>query len=84
MDLKGNITSDLSRDVPTTADGYSDGPNYGGSDWFSQNLIPTNAYASLGYNSTNSVWTTWNGVGVAAIRYRTLPTETFRQIFSPT
>ena len=82
MDLKGNITSDLSyATFRTTADGYSDGPNYGGSDWFSQNLYISNAYASLGYNSTNSVWTTWNGVGVAAIRYRTLPTETFRQIF---
>lgn len=82
MDLKGNITSDLSYTTfRTTADGYSDGPNYGGSDWFAQNFYITNAYASLGYNSTNSVWTAWSGDGVAEIHYRTLPTETFRQIF---
>lgn len=83
MDLKGNITTDLcATTFRTTAEGYSDGPNYGGSDWFQQNFYITNAYAGItGYGWTNSVWTNWAGQDVARIRYRTLPTDTFRQIF---
>ena len=83
MDLKGNLTSELCHTTfRTTADGYSDGPNYGGSDWFRQSFYITNAYAALtGYGWTNSVWTNWNGQDVTQIRYRTLPTDTFRQIF---
>lgn len=83
MDLRGNITADLSHTTfRTTAEGYSDGPNYGGSNWFRQDFYITNAYYALtGYGWTNSVWTNWTGQDVAQIRYRTLPTETFRQIF---
>lgn len=83
MDLKGNITTDLcATTFRTTAEGYSDGPNYGGSDWFQQNFYITNAYAGItGYGWTNSVWTNWAGQDVARIRYRTLPTDSFRQIF---
>lgn len=61
MDLRGNITSNLSStQFKTTADGYSAGPNYGGSDWFTQRFYITNAYLALtGYGWTNSVWTHW-------------------------
>ena len=83
MDYKGNVTSDLSyAPFKTTADGYSSGPNYGGSSWFTQSFYITNAYAGLmGYGWTNSVWTRWKGQDVAKLRYRTLGTKTFRQVF---
>ena len=48
MNLKGQITRGLSSvQFKTTSDGYSDGPNYGGSDWFKQSFYITNAYAGL-------------------------------------
>lgn len=83
MDLRGNITSDLSSvTFKTPADGYSDGPNYGGSDWFSQRFFISNAYAITGYIWTNSVITYWKGDDVKDIRYRTLSTDLFNQVFS--
>ena len=83
MDLRGNITSNLSStQFKTTADGYSAGPNYGGSDWFKQSFYITNAYAGLtGYGWTNSVWTLWQGQDVTSVRYRTLTTKLFSQVF---
>lgn len=83
INLRGEITSDLSHvTVKTTADGYSDGPNFGGSEWFQQRFYITNQYLGLtGYGWTNSVYSLWIGRDVAGIRYRTLPTSTFRQIF---
>lgn len=83
MDLKGQITRGLSyTPFKTTADGYADGPNYGGSDWFSQNFYITNAFVGLtGYGWTNSVWTNWQGEDVTKIRYRTLTTKLFKQLF---
>ena len=84
MDLRGNITSNLSStQFKTTADGYSAGPNYGGSDWFTQRFYITNAYLALtGYGWTNSVWTHWKGDDVTDVRYRTLTTKLFNQVFS--
>lgn len=84
MDLRGNITSNLaSKQFKTPADGYSDGPNYGGSDWFTQRFYITNAYLALtGYGWTNSVWTHWKGEDVTDIRYRTLKTDLFNQVFA--
>lgn len=83
MDLRGNVTSDLSfTRCKTTADGYSDGPNYGGSDWFTQRFFISNAYAITGYVWTNSVITYWKGDDVKDIRYRTLRTDLFNQVFS--
>ena len=84
MDYKGNITSDLSyAPFKTTSDGYSSGPNYGGSSWFTQSFYITNAYAGLmGYGWTNSVWSLWKGQDVAKIHYRTLSTKLFSQVFT--
>lgn len=84
MDYKGNITSDLSyAPFKTTSDGYSSGPNYGGSSWFTQSFYITNAYASLtGYGWTNSVWSLWKGQDIAKLRYRTLTTKVFSQVFT--
>ena len=83
MNLKGQITRGLSSvQFKTTSDGYSDGPNYGGSDWFKQSFYITNAYAGLtGYGWTNSVWTLWQGQDVTSVRYRTLTTKLFSQVF---
>ncbi len=83
MDLKGQITRGLSyTQFKTTSDGYSAGPNYGGSDWFRQNFYITNAYLGLtGYGWTNSVWTNWHGEDVTKVRYRTLRTSLFMQQF---
>lgn len=83
MDLKGQVTKGLSStQFKTTSDGYSDGPNFGGSDWFKQSFYITNAYAALtGYGWTNSVWTLWQGQDVAGVRYRTLSTSLFNQVF---
>ncbi len=82
MNLKGEITSGLaSSTIKTTADGYSDGPNYGGSDWFTQRFFISNAYAVTGYTWTNSVITYWKGDDVADIRYRTFSTSLFNQLF---
>lgn len=83
MNLKGEITSPLSTTtIKTTANGYSDGPNYGGSDSFTQRFFITNAYAFLtGYGWTNSVWTYWKGDDITDIRYRILSTEVFNQAF---
>lgn len=84
MDLRGNVTSGLSSSAfKTTADGYSDGPNYGGSDWFTQRFYITNAYLGLtGLGWTNSVWTYWKGDDVTDVHYRTLNTNVFNQVFS--
>lgn len=84
MNLKGQITQGLSSTrFKTTSDGYSDGPNYGGSNWFRQSFYITNAYAGLtGYGWTNSVWTLWQGEDVAGVRYRTLTTNLFNQVFA--
>lgn len=83
MDLRGNITSNLSStQFKTTADGYSAGPNYGGSDWFTQRFYISNAYLAMtGYGWTNSVWTHWKGDDVTDVRYRTLTTKLFNQVF---
>ena len=83
MNLKGQITTSLfSTRFKTTADGYSDGPNYGGSAWFSQKFFISNAYLPLtGYGWTNSVFTTWKGESVTDIRYRTLSAKIFNQVF---
>ncbi|MFR8224915.1 MAG: hypothetical protein ACLU9X_10715 [Alistipes shahii] len=63
MDLQGqHHLEPSSTQFKTTADGYSAGPNYGGSDWFTQRFYITNAYLALtGYGWTNSVWTHWKG-----------------------
>lgn len=84
MDYNGNVTTGLyTKRITTTATGWSSGPNYGGTDWFSQNFYLTNAYLGLtGYGWTNSVWTTWKGQDVQSIRYRLLPTSTFNNVFS--
>ena len=84
MDYNGNVTTGLyTKRITTTATGWSSGPNYGGTDWFSQNFYLTNAYLGLtGYGWTNSVWTTWKGQDVQSIRYRLLPTSTFNKVFS--
>lgn len=82
MDLQGRITTDLSYTTfKTTADGYSDGPNFGGANWFRQSFYISNAYAAMGYDWTNSVFTYWEGADVTKVRYRTLATSTFRQLF---
>ena len=84
MDYNGNVTTGLyTKRITTTATGWSSGPNYGGTDWFSQNFFITNSYLSItGYGWTNSVWTTWKGSDVQSIRYRLLPTSTFNKVFS--
>ena len=84
MDYNGNVTTGLyTKRITTTATGWSSGPNYGGSGWFSQNFYITNAYLGIsGYGWTNSVWTTWKGQDVQSIRYRLLPTSTFNKVFS--
>lgn len=84
MDYNGNVTTGLyTKRITTTATGWSSGPNYGGSDWFSQTFYITNEYkAFYGYGWTNSVWTTWKGSDVQSIRYRLLPTSTFNKAFS--
>ena len=84
MDYDGNVTTGLyKKRITTTATGWSSGPNYGGSGWFSQNFYITNAYLGIaGYGWTNSVWTTWKGQDVQSIRYRLLPTSTFNDVFS--
>ena len=84
MDYNGNVTTGLyTKRITTTATGWSSGPNYGGTDWFSQNFYITNAYLGIsGYGWTNSVWTTWKGQDVQSIRYRLLPTSTFNKVFS--
>lgn len=84
MDYDGNVTTGLyTKRVTTTATGWSSGPNYGGSDWFTQNFFITNSYLGLtGYGWTNSVWTTWKGTDVQSVRYRLLPTSTFNNVFS--
>lgn len=85
MDLRGNITSDLcSTTFKTTSDGYSDGPNYGGSDWFTQRFFISNAYQAIppDYpNWTNSVISIWQGEDVVDVRYRILSTSSFEQVF---
>lgn len=79
MDLKGQITTGLySAPFKTTADGYSDGPNYGGSEWFTQRFFLSNG---MGYNWTNSIFTIWKGEDVVDLRYRTLKTDLFLQVF---
>ena len=84
MDYDGNITTGLyTKRITTTATGWSSGPNYGGTGWFSQSFFITNAYLAIsGYGWTNSVWTTWKGKSVNSIRYRVLPTSTFNEAFS--
>lgn len=84
MDYDGNITTGLqTKRITTTATGWSSGPNYGGTDWFSQRFYLSNEYAALsGYGWTNSVWMTWKGNDVQSIRYRLLPTSTFNKAFS--
>ncbi len=84
MDYDGNITTGLqTKRVTTTATGWSSGPNYGGTDWFTQRFYLSNEYAALsGYGWTNSVWMTWKGSDVQSIRYRLLPTSTFNKAFS--
>lgn len=83
MTLKGEVTSGLSQTVfKTKALGESDGPNFGGSPWFRQSYYISNAYLMAGYSWTNSVIALWTGQDVQAIRYRTFPTSTFRQVFS--
>ncbi len=83
MDLKGNITTGLSTaKIKTTADGYSAGPNYGGSESFRQSYFISNAYIATGYNWTNSVITFWSGQDIVEIRYRTLATQIFNKIFA--
>ena len=82
MTLKGEVTSGLSSTIfKTKALGESDGPNIGGSKWFRQSYYLSNAYLAAGYSWTNSVIALWTGQDVQAIRYRTLPTSSFRQIF---
>ncbi len=84
MDYDGNITTGLqTKRVTTTSTGWSSGPNYGGTDWFTQRFYLSNEYAALsGYGWTNSVWMTWKGSDVQSIRYRLLPTSTFNKAFS--
>lgn len=82
MTLSGEVTSGLSHAVfKTKALGASDGPNFGGSKWFSQTYFLSNSYLAAGYSWMNSVVSLWMGQDVEAIRYRTLPTSSFRQIF---
>ncbi len=83
MDYDGNITTGLyTARFTTTSTGWSSGPNYGGSEWFSQRFYLTNDYVALsGYGWTNSVWMTWKGSDVQSIRYRLLPTATFNKLF---
>lgn len=83
MDYDGNVTTGLhTARFTTTSTGWSSGPNYGGSEWFSQRFYLTNDYAALsGYGWTNSVWMTWKGSDVSSIRYRLLPTATFNKLF---
>ncbi|WP_295939193.1 hypothetical protein [uncultured Alistipes sp.] len=82
MDLKGNITSGLvSTPFKTTADGYSDGPNYGGSSWFKQSFYLTNAYAGAGTNWTNSIFNFWQGSDVVKVYYLVASTKTFIKTF---
>lgn len=84
MDYDGNITTGLqTKRITTTSTGWSSGPNYGGTDWFTQKFYLSNEYAALsGYGWTNSVWMTWKGSDVQSIRYRLLPTSTFNKAFS--
>ncbi|MCM1178036.1 MAG: fibronectin type III domain-containing protein [Clostridium sp.] len=82
MTIKGEVTSGLSyATFKTKALGESDGPNFGGSPWFSQSYYLSNSYAAAGYTWMNSVVALWMGQDVKSIRYRTLPTSSFRQVF---
>ena len=84
MDTKGNLTSSLyTSEVKTTATGESDGPDFGGSDWFSQRFYIDNAISSLGGEDwTSSTVTEWSGYGVEDMRYRVLATADFNTLFS--
>lgn len=83
MNLKGEITTELTAvQVKTMPEDFNDGPNYGGSDWFNQSMFITNAYAgTTGYGWSNSVWYILKGKNVASVRYRMLPTSTFKLVF---
>lgn len=82
MTLTGDVTSGLSHAIfKTKALGASDGPNFGGSKWFTQTYFLTNSYLAAGYSWMNSVVSLWLGQDVQSIRYRTLPTSSFRQLF---
>lgn len=82
IDFDGNLQEDISyAEFKTTTDGYSAGPNFGYSDWFSQSFFITNAFAIQGTNVTNSVCTTWQGQSVASIRYMIVTTSSFDKVF---
>ena len=83
MDVKGNVTTGLyTKPVKTTRTGYSDGPNFGSCDWFSQEVYMDKQYAAtLGLNLTNSFFTRWKGDNVVSVKYRAFPTETFLKAF---
>lgn len=84
MDTKGELTSNLYvKEVKTTATGASDGPDFGGSDWFSQRFYLDNTISALsGEDWTTSAVTYWEGMDVEDMRYRVLPTDDFNTLFS--
>lgn len=83
MTTKGEVTTGIYKaNFKTPADGYTDGPNFGSADWFSQRYYVTDEYYGLtGYNKTNATFLSWEGQDVSEIRYQVMRAETYKELF---
>ncbi len=82
MNLKGEITTGLySTIAKTRATGECEGPNFGGSDWFSQRFYISNSNTLYGLDMSNSVNTVYHGNNVVKVNFRILTTQQYKTAF---